>query len=169
MAACLRSRFLAMSRSSPPSSASTSLNAAAMARCSVLVGGNPIWNERRVAIGISWSADPFMDCSSRFRVTGHERAWRQYGPLNSGRIASRATPLVRFASVSSSSISPTSPTFPRRGMTRSPAFKAVRLYESLICFDVEIRSVLLMRPSSMSTTRRHGMPLGIFGPVWTMP
>ena len=34
MAACLRSRFLAMSRSSPPSSASTSLNAAAMARCS---------------------------------------------------------------------------------------------------------------------------------------
>ena len=34
MAACLRSRFLAMSRSSPPSSASTSLNAVAMARCS---------------------------------------------------------------------------------------------------------------------------------------
>ena len=31
MAACLRSRFLAMSRSSPPSSPSTSLNAAAMA------------------------------------------------------------------------------------------------------------------------------------------
>ena len=37
MAACLRSRFLAMSRSSPPSSASTSLNAAAMARCSATV------------------------------------------------------------------------------------------------------------------------------------
>ena len=34
MAACLRSRFLAMSRSSPPSSPSTSLNASAMARCS---------------------------------------------------------------------------------------------------------------------------------------
>ena len=34
MAACLRSRFLAMSWSSAPISASTSLNAAAMARCS---------------------------------------------------------------------------------------------------------------------------------------
>jgi hypothetical protein len=34
MAACLRSRFLAMSWSSAPSSASTSLNAPAMARCS---------------------------------------------------------------------------------------------------------------------------------------
>ena len=35
MAACLRSRFLAMSWSSAPISASTSLNAPAMARCSV--------------------------------------------------------------------------------------------------------------------------------------
>ena len=34
IAACLRSRFLAMSWSSAPSSASTSLNAVAMARCS---------------------------------------------------------------------------------------------------------------------------------------
>ena len=34
MAACLRSRFLAMSRSIPFSSASTSLNAVATARCS---------------------------------------------------------------------------------------------------------------------------------------
>ena len=37
-AACLRSRFLAMSRSSPSSSASASLNAAAMARCSAKIG-----------------------------------------------------------------------------------------------------------------------------------
>ena len=34
MAACLRSRFLAIRRSRPYSSASTSLNAAPMARCS---------------------------------------------------------------------------------------------------------------------------------------
>ena len=34
MAACLRSHFLAMSWSSAPSSASTSLNAPEMARCS---------------------------------------------------------------------------------------------------------------------------------------
>ena len=43
MAACLRSRFLAMSRSSAPSSASTSLNASAMARCSG-GGGSGIGN-----------------------------------------------------------------------------------------------------------------------------
>jgi hypothetical protein len=41
MAAFLRSRFLAMNRSNRPSSASTSLNATAMARCSTLLSGSP--------------------------------------------------------------------------------------------------------------------------------
>ncbi len=49
MAACLRSRFLAMSRSSAPSSPSTSLNASAMARCSC-DGGIGIGRLRRASL-----------------------------------------------------------------------------------------------------------------------
>ena len=49
MAACLRSRFLAMSRSSPPSSASTSLNAVRDGALFGRGGGSGIAKSRRVA------------------------------------------------------------------------------------------------------------------------
>ena len=59
MAACLRSRFLAMSRSSPSSSAPTSLKAAAIARCSE-TGGRATMNSAisaRLIFGIPLRAE----------------------------------------------------------------------------------------------------------------
>ena len=55
MAACLRSRFLAMSRSSAPSSASTSLNAPAMARCS----------GQRMGQAIELASSPIVEANGR--------------------------------------------------------------------------------------------------------
>ncbi len=56
MAACLRSRFLAISRSSAPSNASTSLNADAIATCSGTEGTTIGYRRTNVDVQIADSA-----------------------------------------------------------------------------------------------------------------
>ena len=76
MAACLRLRFLAMNRSSPPNSPSTSLNAVAMARCSARAEANekPM---TPTALG-----NALRERGMTSYKTGHgARAWRGIGLL----------------------------------------------------------------------------------------